>query len=213
MEGLHVRQFKTTPALRAAQKRYHDKARQRYRDKGAEYTASHTLAGTPRKCMGRHQGLTGLVRAITKYRTWGALKNAVRQGEISHEQVPSPLREKIPPGLGTGRSITKHKEQWGETLEQMGKRLGISKEAVRIRIRVWGSPEPVKALKQPGEKHYVNSKSFISPRRLYVWGYQSLEQLAQETDHKLLRLSGMGPKKLALLRAHFPQVDTNTEVV
>jgi hypothetical protein len=117
------------------------------------------------------------------------------------------------PGLGTGRFNTKHKDQWGETLEQMGKRLGISREAVRIRIRVWGSPEPIKTLKRPGEKHYINSKSFISPRRLFVWGYESLEQLAQETDHKLLRLSGMGPHKLALLRAHFPQVDTNTEVV
>ena len=198
--------YKTTPALRASQKRYNDKKRARYRAQPAEYRERFNWLGQPRTSLGKEKlEISKLVRNTTKYRTLGEVRSAVQRGEIIWESLPPRLQQKIPMNTGRGpATLWRHKIQYGESLNQMGRRLGISREAVRIRIRRWGTPEPL-----AGDRHRANSRSFISPRKLYVWGYQSLEQLAQEPDHKLLRLTGMGPKKLAQLRTHFLSVDTN----
>jgi len=101
--------------------------------------------------------------------------------------------------------IMNHKKQYGESLQQMGKRLGITKEAVRRRILRWGSPEHSACpIKVPGERTYSSPTSFISARKLRYWGYDSLAQLAQQSDREILGLYHMSPRLLKMLRALYP---------
>ena len=48
----------------------------------------------------------------------------------------------------------RHKIHYGESLAQMGQRLGISREAVRRRIKQWGSPEhSARPIYHKGQRH------------------------------------------------------------
>ena len=115
----------------------------------------------------------------------------------------------------------RHKIHYGESLAQMGKRLGISREAVRLRIKRWGSPEhSARPIYHKGQR--TNATPTISARMLRVWGYDSITQLAQQPDSELLRLWSFGHRRLARLRQLYPienkaeavcQVDTNTDVL
>lgn len=196
--------MKTTPAQRKAMDRYLAKRRAWYEAQPAEYRERFTQNGQPRKVTSPNASITRLVRETTKYRTLQQLITAVKNHEITRESLPPQLQQRIYPGTGNGRDC-RHKDQYGESLEQMGKRLGISREAVRTRILRWGSPEhharPQRVL---GQKTYSSPTSFISARLLRVWGYDSLEQLAQLRDSELLALWSFGPHRLKKLRALYP---------
>jgi hypothetical protein len=125
-------------ALREAQKKYNDKKRARYRAQPLEHRLRFTLLGLPRKAASHNPALSTLILKTTKYRNLSQVRTAVRQGEITRESLPIQLQHKIPAGTGLG---FKHKKQYGESLIEMGKRLGISREAVRLRILRSGSPE------------------------------------------------------------------------
>lgn len=120
-----------------------------------------------------------------------------------YEAQPAEYRERFTQ-LGQPRKRMSHKDQYGETLIEMGKRLGISREAVRLRIQRWGSPEY--SAKPP--RGYIQKThcptSFIGARMLRVWGYDSVAQLAQLKDKELLRLWSFGPRRLKRLRALYP---------
>lgn len=196
--------MKSTPAQRQAMARYLAKRRAWYEAQPAEYRERFTQTGKPRHL----PPITRLVRDTTKYRNLQQLITAVQQGEITRESLSPQLQQWIYPGCGNG---FKHKDQYGESLEQMGKRLGISREAVRLRILRWGSPEH--SAKPPRgwiQKTHCPT-SFISARMLRVWGYDSVAQLAQLKDSELLRLWSFGPNRLKRLRALYPAPQEATE--
>ena len=191
-------------ASRINMDRYWTRQRALYRAQPPEYRSQFTQLGHPRKVLGPNGAITRLIRETTKYRNLSEVRTAVRQGEIQHESLPTQLQQRIYKSTGTGTGIN-HKTQYGETLSQMGKRLGISREAVRLRILRWGSPEhharPSRVL---SERNLSSPTSFISARLLRAWGYDSLEQLAQLRDSELLALWSFGPNKLKRLRALYP---------
>ena len=190
--------MKTAPAQRRALERYFAKQRAWYRAQPLEHRLRFTRGGKPRK----KGALDMLIRDTTKYRNLGEVRTAVQNHEITHGSLPPPLQQRIHPGTGNGQ---KHKDQYGESLEQMGKRLGISKEAVRMRIIRWGSPEhSAKPKRVLGQKTYASPTSFISARKLRCWGYDSLAQLAQQSDNEILKLYHMSPRLLKMLRALYP---------
>lgn len=125
-------------AQREAQQRYWHKRRARYRAQPLEHRLRFTLQGLPRKRASHNPALNRLILKTTKYKNLSQVRTAVRQGEIQHGSLPPQLQHKIPKGTGLG---FKHKNQYGESLIEMGKRLGITKEAVRLRILRSGSPE------------------------------------------------------------------------
>jgi len=196
-------------ASRICMARYWSRQRALYSAQTPEYRSQFTQLGHPRKALGPNGAITRLIRETTKYRNLSEVRSAVQRGEITHGSLPTQLQQRIPKSTGTGNGIN-HKKQYGETLEQMGKRLGISREAVRTRIQRWGSPEhSAKPSRVLSERTYSSPTSFISARLLRVWGYDSITQLAQQPDSELLGLWAFGPNKLKRLRALYP---THTEV-
>ena len=194
-----------TPAQREARRnwaaKHHAKLRAWYLAQPAEYRDRFTQLGSPRREVGRLTELTRFIRETTKYRNLVQVRSAVQRGEITWGSLPPRLQQKISRGTGTGTGID-HKKQYGESLEQMGRRLGISREAVRTRLTRWGSPEH----RPPCEGPRTNAVTpdFISAHMLRVWGYDSIAQLAQLSDSELLELWSFGPHRLARLRQLYP---------
>jgi hypothetical protein len=199
-----------------AQKKYNDKRRARYLAQPAEYREQFNWQGRPfgpiRKAV---LETSRLIRTTTKYRTLKEVRSAVLRGEIAWESLSPQLQQRIPAGTGRGRTkLWRHKIHYGESLNQMGQRLGITREAVRRRIQRWGSPENSARPYQEGQRKNAVTPNFISARMLRVWGYDSITQLAQQPDSELLGLWSFGHRRLAKLRQLYPiENKANTDKV
>ena len=176
------------------QKKQQAKRRAWYHQQPQEYRDRFTQTGLPRK-----YSKTQVIRRLTPYRTLGEMTSAVRNGLILAESLPLQVQPMIPPSAGRG-SKNRHRLQWGESLAQMGRRLGITREAVRQRILRYGTPETP----PPHDRSRAQDHDMIRTRLLTRWGFTSLEQLAQQSDKALLALWRMSPRKLERLRQQFP---------
>jgi hypothetical protein len=184
--------------LETSQDRYYEKVTKKhmawYRAQPLEYRKKFTQQGRPRQTLGGTYSPE--IRAWNPvYHSINQIKSAVRSGVLAHDSLPAPLRDLVPDPHRVP-DFHRFKKKYGETLEQMGQRLGISRERVRQRFARYGTAEPaaIAKLQQQGSSFRVGAKILVRA------GVSSMEELASWPNHKILNIQGMSVKKLAQLR-------------